>query len=110
MKNFKGEGHMMEYQNGGTARVSGEVIEFAFGIGVASADIAANAKGSVAMCGVFKLAKEAALAITQGDILYWNTTSNYLTKTNTDLKVGYAWSSAAGADTQAEVKLHPGIA
>lgn len=110
MKNYVSEGCMMPYQNGGTAVVSGQVIEMAFGIGVASADIAANAKGSVAVEGVFVMAKEAPLVITQGDVLYWDLANNVLTKTDTDLKVGYAWESALSADTEAMVKLHPGIA
>lgn len=111
MKTFKGEGHMMDYTNGGTAVVSGEVIPFTWGVGVASVDMAANAKGAVAVCGVHKLAKEAALAIAQGAKVYWDSTNKVVTTTSSgNTPMGYAWLAALAADSKVEVKLHPTIA
>lgn len=109
MKNFISEGEMMEYQNGGTARASGDVVVLPFGCGVCSVDIAANGLGSVAVDGVFKLKKEASLAITQGDLVYWDDTAKEIDKTNTNSKIGYAHKGALAADTTVEVKLVPTV-
>lgn len=43
--------------------------------------------------------KTAALTINSGDVLYYNTTTNLITKTNTDTLVGFAIADAAAADT-----------
>lgn len=110
MKNFISEGEMMEYSNAGAAIAAGEVVAFAWGCGVASVDIAATTgKGSIAVEGVFRLPKEAGLAISQGDIVYFDTGAKEVDKTNTNNKLGYASKGALAGDTHVEVKLVPSV-
>ena len=104
MKSYLQPGKVMEYVAGANI-AAGDVVAFAWGCGVAVADIANGASGSLSVSGVFRLPKEAALAISQGDIVYWDDAANEVDKTNTNNKLGYAFKAALAADTHVEVKL-----
>lgn len=87
------EGLTMPYTNaGGTTITAGTVIEFAAMIGIATADIAAGATGTLAIRQVWRIAKDATVAVTQGDQLYWDATSDSVDKTNTNITCGLAYT------------------
>jgi predicted RecA/RadA family phage recombinase len=109
MKNYVQPGDTLEYTNAGAAIASGDVVELpGIGIGVAAVDIAATTGvGSVHVCGVFKLAKEAPLAIAQGVRVYWDNVAKKVTTTVKPTMIGYSFLAALSADTVAYVKLVP---
>lgn len=56
--------------------------------------------------GVFTLPKEDALAIDQGDTLYWNSTTKVVTKTEeANTLIGVAWDDALAAGGTVNVKI-----
>lgn len=99
-------GKKINYLNGtGSAIASGDVVYVGNLPGVAEVDIADGEVGVVEVEGVHLLAKTTSLVITQGDRLFFNTTTNKITKTVTDNPIGTAWTSQASNDTTVEVKL-----
>lgn len=109
MKNFVQEGKYLDYTNEtGNTIASGDVVIAGSLPGVAVADILDTEVGAIQTQGVFKLDKEASLAITMGEEVYWNTTNKEVTKTATDVPLGVAAADAAGADTTVHVKLAGG--
>ena len=101
------EGKVMPYTNAtGSAIAKGTVIEFAGMIGIALGDIANGAVGQLAITEVWTLAKDATVAISQGDQLYWDATSNSVDKTNTNIPCGKAFAAAAEAATTVQVLLN----
>jgi predicted RecA/RadA family phage recombinase len=113
MKNFVYEACTLSWTNGtGVAVVSGQPVFIGALIAIAMGDIAIAGTGEVKIGGVVRLTKDAPLAITQGDALFWNTTDKEVTKTATDQYIGRAASAAASADTTVEVLLdiHQGAA
>lgn len=106
-KNYKEAGERITWTNGGSAVAAGDLVVIGVRIGVALVDVAAGASGAVAMTGVFEVPKEAALAVTQGDLLYCDATSGELDKTATaQTLAGYAFADAAGAASVVLVKLN----
>lgn len=106
MKNYVKEGDVMDYTNGVTALVSGEVVVLAGGIGIAATDIAANEVGPLVMEGVFKLAKKSGDTFAQGAKLYWDATPGELTTTSAgNTLCGYAEEAAGSSDVLALVNL-----
>lgn len=109
-QNYRHEGCQLLLTNSsGSAIASGDPI-FVGGIkGVALADIANGATGPVRTEGVFTLAKKASLAISEGDILFWDVTPGEITKTAADgVFIGYAEAAAGSSDTTVEVLLTQG--
>lgn len=107
MKNFVQKGDVLNYANSGAAIKSGDVVPLTAGIGVAAVDIAATTGvGAVGVEGVYSIAKEAPLVITQGDKLYWDNSAKKLTKTAmSNTLCGFAFESAVSAATTVLVKL-----
>ncbi|MBF0448697.1 MAG: DUF2190 family protein [Magnetococcales bacterium] len=107
-KNYTQEGNVLVYTNGtGTDIVSGDLVKVGVRVGVALGDIADTESGTVQVSGVFSVPKEAALAVTQGDLLYLDATSGELDKTATaQTLAGYAFESAIGAASVVQVKLN----
>ena len=66
------EGGVIQYTNGGSALSSGDPIVIGELIGVCLVDIANGATGSVAIEGVFNLAKVDAAVIAQGESVIWD--------------------------------------
>lgn len=102
------QGDVIPYVNGtGSDIASGDFVPLtAFGGGVALVDIADDDTGSVALTGVWTLAKKTTEVFAQGCVLYWDATNEYLTTTSTDnTAVGGAFRSALAADTTAELRL-----
>lgn len=110
-QNYLAEGEVLLFVNdaeGATAIASGDVVVVGKVAGVALVDIAADAEGSVQIEGVFQVAKTTSLAISQGDELFWNTSTKKVTKTATDFPIGIAYEGAASAATTCYVKLAGG--
>ncbi len=106
-KNHVQQGKKMPWTNGtGSDVVSGEVVALAGMIGVAMGAIADGESGTLAICEVFTLAKEAPLVITQGDDVYWDDANNNIDKTDTNVPAGKCFASALSADTTVEVLLN----
>jgi predicted RecA/RadA family phage recombinase len=97
----------MPYTNAtGSAITKGTVIELPAMIGVTLGDIANGATGTLAITEVWTLPKDATVAISQGDQLYWDATSNSVDKTNTNIPCGKAFAAAAETATTVRVLLN----
>lgn len=58
--------------------------------------------------GIFTVAKTSALAITRGDLLYWDAINKCVNKTSTDqIAVGIAHTSAANPSATVQMRLIP---
>ena len=98
----------------GSAVTAGDVVVLGSIVGVATNDIAANAKGSLTIDGVFKVPKITG-AISVGTKLYWDpagtpvtgdASSGAATATAGSLKVmGYAVLAAASGDSYVYIDL-----
>lgn len=105
MKNFVKEGKVLTHVAAGTI-ASGDVVPLAAGIGIAAKDAATGESVELAMEGVFKLPKKAALALSLGAKVYWDSTPGEITATALDGVIcGYCAKNALAADTHVEVKL-----
>jgi predicted RecA/RadA family phage recombinase len=109
-QNFVACGEVVEYVNNtGSAIISESPVIMGATVGVALVDIADGDSGNVMLEGVFELAKTTPLVITQGDEVFWNTTTKRITKTATDKPFGVAYESAASSATVVHVLLHGSI-
>lgn len=70
--NYVQEGKVIQWTNGGSAVVSGQVVRIGKILGVALANIAGSATGSVAIEGVFTVPKVSGAVIAQGENLTWD--------------------------------------
>lgn len=105
---FKQDGDVIAWTNGtGSAVASGDVVQVGYKqLGVALVDIASTATGSVAVDGVFSLAKTTG-AITQGAKVWWDASNEYCVNapTLTGWFVGYAHKAALSGDATVDVSL-----
>jgi predicted RecA/RadA family phage recombinase len=107
MADYYQDGDLINYTPG-SAVAAGAVVVLADLITVAPRPIAANALGAVAVEGVFKLPK-ASGAISQGAIVYWNSTDGNVTTTSSGNKrAGKAAEAAASGDATVPVLLNIG--
>lgn len=107
MKNFIAKGDTMAFVAGSTL-LSGAVVAFGAGYGVACDDVANTAAGQLLTEGVVKLTSDTGTAYVSGDRLYWDAGSTRVTKTASGNKaIGYAWGAKASATAYAYVKLVP---
>lgn len=105
MNNYIQPGEVIDHTPSATL-AAGDVVVIGKRIGIAETDIAANDAGSVAVEGVFSVAK-ASGAIQQGALVYWDTTNDNATTTATgNTLAGYAFAAAASADAAVAVKLN----
>jgi predicted RecA/RadA family phage recombinase len=89
------------------AVASGAVVVIGARVGVALADIAANATGSLQVTGVFQLPKKAADTIAQGALVYWDATNSQITTTASgNTLAGFAANAAAASVTSVNVKIN----
>lgn len=106
MAKYIQKGSNIDYTNSGAAAISaGDVVSLTTRIAIAGTDIAVGATGSVTVGGVFEIDKTASLAISQGDKVYYSTTTKKITKTDTDVPAGWAIAAAAAADATVLVKI-----
>lgn len=105
--NYVEDGDVLNYQNGAQAIASGAVVLFGKRIGVAIAAIAANAKGSVGVVGVWTIAKLSTDVVAQGDLLYWDSANSRLTTTASgNTLAGYAFDAAGNGATTVNIKIN----
>jgi len=71
-KNYVQPGEVIDWTNGGSAVVSGQVVAIGKILGVALVDIAGGATGSVQITGVFTVPKVSAAVIAAGENLTWD--------------------------------------
>jgi predicted RecA/RadA family phage recombinase len=91
----------------GSAILSGAVVVIGTKVGVALADIASGATGSVQMAGVFEVNKLSTDVVAQGALLYWDTGNSRMTTTvGSNTLAGYAHVAAAAAVTTVQVVLN----
>lgn len=110
------ESDVMPFTNTtGSAITAGAVVKLKHAIGVALADIAVNATGSVAVEGVIlNVPKVTGTAWAQGEKLVWDSSAGKFdgsaaTPATGDVTGGaIAWLAAASADAVGVIKLTPG--
>ncbi len=101
------KGDVMPWINDtGSDVAAGDIVAFADMVGLAMGDIADGEAGSLATCEVWELPKEAALAIDQGDQVYWDDSAGEIDKTDTNVAAGKAFAGAPAADATVLVKLN----
>lgn len=99
-------GEVMDYVAGANI-VSGQVLLIGVRVGVALAAIANGSKGSVAMSGVFTVAKLSTDVVAQGAALYWDNTNSRLTTTASgNTLAGYAFEAAGNGVATVNIKLN----
>ncbi len=102
-------GAALEYTNStGAAIVSGQVVKVGSRIGVAFGDIAAGAKGQLAMAEVWELPKLSTDDMSAvGTEVYWDDTAKNITITATaNTLAGYVFAAAGAGATTVQVKLN----
>jgi len=104
---FVQPGRVLDYANGGTARASGAVVVVGTLVGVCLTAIAANATGSVQVCGVFTLPKLSTDAPAQGASVFWDAANSRITTTASgNTLAGVAFAAAANGDATVNVLLN----
>lgn len=105
MKNFVQKGKVLDYTNEtGSTIVAGSVVVVGALVGIAVADILDTETGSVELHGVFKDLPKAAVALVQGEAVYW--TGSAVTNVETsNTFMGYAFEAAASGDPACQVLL-----
>lgn len=83
---------------------TGVLVGSLFGIAAISALSGADVE--IKVDGVYELPKTSALAISVGDLLYWDDTNKVVNKTNTNKLVGVAVSAAANPSATVKVRLN----
>lgn len=89
------------------AVAAGEVIVQGNLVGIAKVAIAANTLGSLAVEGIFTVAK-AAVEITVGALLYWDESANAFTTTDdtgANKFAGQATTAAASGDATVQIRM-----
>ncbi len=99
---------VIPYTNAGSDISAGDVIDLAHRIGIALVDIAATTgTGSVAVAGVYTMAKDAS-TIAQTDELFWDVSESKVTTTQGagDPRLGIAVVAAATGDGYVNVEIN----
>jgi len=105
---YRHEGVTIDYTPG-SAVAAGTPVVIGNLFGVSTSAIAANALGAVQIEGVFRIPKNTSLAVTAGDLIYWDVADDECNKTAEDnILVGVAVASELAAATTVDVKLTPG--
>lgn len=107
MKNYVGHGNVITFTSG-AAVSSGDAVVLGGLFGVATGDIAAGEEGSIAVVGVFELAKAAGEAWSVGDVIYWDATNWNATTSDgagANRRIGAAYLAAGASDATGAVRL-----
>ena len=103
---FVQPGEVIDYTAGANI-TSGQVVVMGVRVGVALAAIANGASGSVAVSGVFALAKLSTDVVAQGALLYWDSGNSRLTTTSAgNTLAGYATAAAGNGVTTVNIKIN----
>lgn len=107
MKNALSHGNVLSYTATGAAVTSGQMVLMGARVGVAIADIALNASGSVQVVGEFRITKLTTDVVAQGALLYWDNTNKRLTTTASgNTLAGFATQAAGNTDTTVAIKIN----
>lgn len=107
MQKYIQKGEALDWLNTtGSTVASGAAVLIGKRVGFTQGVIVNNAMGVVRVEGVYQCDKTAALAIAAGDPVYYNISTKKITKTATDLPIGFATAAAAGSAAYVNVKLH----
>lgn len=99
------KGEKLNYKNTTLSKISaGDVVVIGSKIAVAGCDIEVGQVGSVIMTGVYEL-PITTLEVNIGEKVYWDSSAHTVTKTNTDIEIGYAAESVQNTATKISVKL-----
>lgn len=101
------DGKAIDYTPGGDV-VPGAIVVLGDLIGIAKTDIKANTLGSLAVAGVFDIAKQAGLALSAGAIAYWNNTTKVAVATDgsgANKRLGKVVVAALAGDATVRVRL-----
>jgi predicted RecA/RadA family phage recombinase len=109
MKNFVQPGNVLDYTIPSATTIEpGDVVVVNDLLGVAAKGGTTGDVIPVYLEGVYELDKTTGTAHNQGDVLYWNSSTDKTTKTATGNKpIGYAFTAAASGATSNRVLLAP---
>jgi len=103
--NYFQRGESLDFLNSTSEKIEAfTIIELVSRIGIAGDDIAAGETGTVAVSGVFEIAKTGETAISMGTLVYYDGTGITTTATE-NTPAGYAAADAAAGDSTMIVKL-----
>jgi len=107
-KNYVQEGDVIDYVNAsGSTITSGTAVLIGARLGVALADIANGATGSVQVEGVFTVPKLGTDVVAAGALLYWDNTNKRLTTTaSSNTLSGFAVAAAGSGVTTVNIKIN----
>ena len=107
-KNYVQEGDVFDYANAsGSTIISGTPVLIGARLGVALADIANGATGSVQVEGVFTIAKLGTDNVAAGALLYWDNTNKRLTATASgNTLAGFAVAAAGSGVASVNIKIN----
>ena len=106
--NYVQEGDVIDYANAsGSTITSGTPVLIGARLGVALADIANGATGSVQVEGVFTVPKLGTDVVAAGALLYWDNTNKRLTTTASGNTLsGFAVAAAGSGVTAVNIKIN----
>lgn len=108
MINFVQEGEVLDLDPGATvASGVGHLFGTAL-FGVAAVDAVSGTASSFVTEGVVEIAKTSALAISVGDVLYWDATNSVVNKTTSSQR-GVGIAVAGASNPSATVKMRIGV-
>lgn len=106
MKNYVQRGDTLDV-TAAAAVASGDVVIVGSIIGIANVDAAIGETFALDVVGVFTLPKTSALAISVGDVLYYDAANKVVNKTASgNTKIGVAVTAAANPSPSVNVRLN----
>lgn len=108
--NYIQKGARMTYSNGDSAAISsGDLVKVGGVFGIAAGDIAKSSDGELIMEGVFEIPAVNTAGITQGNPVYYVTSTGKASPTAEDQAyIGVCWETKASAGTTVKVKIGAG--
>ncbi|MDO5115993.1 MAG: DUF2190 family protein [Synergistaceae bacterium] len=100
-------GEVIDYKNSGETTISvGDVIVLSNMCGIAETEIKSGESGAVRLDQVWEIGAVTGSAFAVGDIVYWNTTNKYATKTPTNnTLLGIVVAPKASSEAKCRVKI-----
>lgn len=105
-KLFVQPGNVITFTSAPYARTSGQGVLVAELFGVAVEDSLIATPVTASLDGVHAITKQAALAINQGDAVYWDDAAREVDTTNTNVPIGFAFNAALAGDATVDVLLN----
>lgn len=107
MQNQSMNAGVIPWTNAGSAVSSGDVIDLGHRAGIALVDIANGATGSVAVAGVWYLAKDSSTFAQEAEC-YWSVSGSQLTSTQAagDPRFGIVVKAAATGDSYCDAEIN----